>query len=139
MNGHSQKVLDYLDAPPADEEEIMEELKICDCCKREFPEELLQPYISGGSRIPDICPICALGLSNLQHGMNRTEFNGTMANEMLREARAYLIQHPQSAKWAADEEEWLSNCCGAPPANGQSPDETDYCGQCGEHCTYEEN
>ena len=38
----------------------------------------------------------------------------------------------------ADEEEWLSNCCGAPPANGQSPEETDYCGQCGEHCEFEE-
>ncbi len=130
MNGHSQEVLDYLDAPPADEEEMMEELKLCDCCKRDFPEELLQPHFLGGPLAPDICPICTLKLSNLQHGLNRSEFYGAQANEMLREARAYLIE--QLPK------KWLSNCCGAPPAYGQSPEETDYCSQCGEHCTYEE-
>ncbi|KKM27000.1 hypothetical protein LCGC14_1579070 [marine sediment metagenome] len=39
-----------------------------------------------------------------------------------------------------DEEEWppVSNCCGAPPAYGLTPEETDLCGRCGEHCTYEE-
>ena len=103
MNGHTQPVLDYRDAPPADEEEWMPDLAKCDCCKREFPEELLQPYVSDGPVTPDICPICALGLSNLQHGMDRIEFNGTMANEMLREARHYLIKNPQVAKFEGGE------------------------------------
>ena len=39
----------------------------------------------------------------------------------------------------ADEEEWerFSNCCGALPIFGQTPEETDICGQCGEHCVFE--
>ena len=32
-------------------------------------------------------------------------------------------------------EQWLSNCCNAP--RGQTPQETDYCGECGEHCEFE--
>ena len=99
MNGHSREVIEYLREPLPDEEEYLEDLATCDCCKRDFPEELLQPYVSGGSVSPDSCPICALGLSNIQHGMNRTEFNGTMANEMLRESRAYLIKHPQISEY----------------------------------------
>ena len=32
----------------------------------------------------------------------------------------------------------LSNCCNVPPAYGQTPEETDYCSKCGEHCEFEE-
>ena len=35
------------------------------------------------------------------------------------------------------QEQWLSNCCAAPPVYGLTPAETDYCSECGEHCEFE--
>ncbi|KKN70689.1 hypothetical protein LCGC14_0428440 [marine sediment metagenome] len=73
------------------------ELKECEICKRMFPDLLIVevPYV--GER-PRMCPICALEVSNQAHGLNRTEFNGTMANEMLFEARAFLIKEAEDAE-----------------------------------------
>ena len=62
----------------------------CTHCERFFPSHLIQSLFTGGRGYEAMCPICALKDMNKTHGMNRTEFNGTMANELLAEARAYI-------------------------------------------------
>ena len=65
----------------------------CVPCGRFFPSHLIQPHFISGRGFKDKCPICALKDMNKIHGMNRTQFNGTMANDLLTEARAYLSKH----------------------------------------------
>ena len=67
---------------------MMSVIQICERCEKGFPDHLFDSMFFEGGYIT-VCPICALAISNEAHGMTRTEFNGTMANEMLTEARAY--------------------------------------------------
>jgi hypothetical protein len=65
----------------------------CHKCKRQFPDHLIDNLITvtGGKMTSlSVCPICALDLSNKQHGINRAEFTGEKANQMLKNAREYL-------------------------------------------------
>lgn len=62
----------------------------CTKCQRMFPEHLIQPYVTNVAPPQYVCPICALALSNEQHGQNRTEFSGEMAQQYLEEAQEYL-------------------------------------------------
>ncbi len=71
--------------------------KECTKCKRKFPDHLIQPYISSRRAPQEVCPICALALSNEQHGLNRTEFSGKIANHLLDEARAFIAKYGKEA------------------------------------------
>jgi len=62
----------------------------CSKCQRMFPEHLIQPYITNVAPTQHVCPICALVLSNKQHGLNRTEFSGEMVQQWLEEAQEFL-------------------------------------------------
>lgn len=69
----------------------------CPHCGREFPEHLVQPMVGTGISL-DMCPICALEISNKMHGIKRTEFAGEIANQYLREAKAYLAEKRREEK-----------------------------------------
>ena len=58
----------------------------CQECKRSFSDELIQPLYYKGTYTP-MCPLCALAITNKIHGMNRKKFAGTMANELLEQAK----------------------------------------------------
>ena len=54
---------------------------ICDDCKINYPDELIQPFNS-----QHLCGICALNASNKAVGWNRTKFTGTQAERLRRAA-----------------------------------------------------
>ena len=62
----------------------------CPQCEKDLPEHLLQPLMVNGAHTEPMCPICALGIINKTHGINRKEFAGTQAQEMLREAKKHV-------------------------------------------------
>ncbi len=67
----------------------MDETKNCPLCTIDFPDHLIQVMFTSEGNM-EVCPICALDIQNTLHGIERTEFSGEMANQMLFEARAYL-------------------------------------------------
>ena len=71
----------------------------CLNCGIKFPEHLIQPMVGSGFSLM-MCPICALEVSNKMHGLNRNEFNGEIANQYLKEARAYLAARQPSRSHA---------------------------------------
>jgi len=67
-------------------------VKKCSYCNHEFPEHLIQSIAlidEAGLRYVPICPICALATLNKMHGIEQTEFQGQIANSLLKEAREY--------------------------------------------------
>lgn len=66
----------------------------CSKCKLQFPEHLIQSMAVTPHGQPlaylKICPICALQLTNHLHGLNRTDFDGPLARDLLRQARQFI-------------------------------------------------
>lgn len=62
----------------------------CGACDEKFPSRLLSPLVTPKGVTSPICPICALSITNEIHGIDRTEFTGTMAQEMLEEAQEIM-------------------------------------------------
>lgn len=76
-----------------------EDTEKCGECGRNAPSECLSPMaVGGGGELgytPAICPLCALKVSNELHGDDRTEFTGTMAQQMLEECEDYYQETGQ--------------------------------------------
>lgn len=61
---------------------------ICAECKRDFPERLLAPLQINKGGVNPCCPLCALMIRNLIHGLEPdTPFNGPNAAALHAEAR----------------------------------------------------
>ena len=78
------------------EEEAMSQKTKCTRCDKTFPDHLMQSLFTSGKGYESMCPICALAQMNEVHGMNRTEFSGEMANQLLYEARGLLKKTPKN-------------------------------------------
>ncbi len=68
-------------------------MKECSQCHKEFPSHLIDQLVSfeGGLKTSfDSCPICALAFTNKMHGIERTDFTGSMASLMLAEAKEFI-------------------------------------------------
>ena len=66
----------------------------CSQCKRNFPDHLLAPLHFNEDVIPNVCPICALELLNIRHGLECETLGGETAEAMRLEAIQYLEDHP---------------------------------------------
>ena len=66
----------------------------CVECKHKYPKHLIQPMVigvRGKLEYRSVCPFCALKITNLVHGLSRTDFfPGSAAQSMLEEARKHL-------------------------------------------------
>ena len=68
----------------------MKKCKVKDIgCGRMFPSHLIHPMVSTIGTF-ELCPLCALKLRNRIHGLNDTQFKGSIANQLLEEARAII-------------------------------------------------
>lgn len=63
----------------------------CNKCGVDYPDGYLSP-IMGTGVAEMVCGICALELSNQVLGINRTEFQGEMAEDLRQDAIAYRKQ-----------------------------------------------
>lgn len=62
-------------------------MALCEKCKTDYPVHLINCMYVTGCHL-DVCPICALAISNEVHGMERENFaKGSLAQAMLEEAR----------------------------------------------------
>jgi hypothetical protein len=62
----------------------------CEDCGRTTPEDVpVQAMVTSAGRTGDICAVCALRVSNLQLGIQREKFTGTVAEEM----RVKTVRH----------------------------------------------
>lgn len=67
----------------------------CDDCQWNYPDTYLnRMYVNGGYTKP-ICGICALELMNSVHGVQRTKFNGEMAEQARLDAIKWRKNHPK--------------------------------------------
>ena len=67
----------------------------CPQCEKDFPEHLLHPLLVNGAHTEPMCPICAMGIINKTHGINRKKFAGTTAQAMLLEAKQHVRRTKQ--------------------------------------------
>ena len=58
----------------------------CNECNRKFPDGLVSNMLT----YRYVCPICGLKISNEIHGINRTDFDGPIAQQMLFDAREFV-------------------------------------------------
>ncbi len=66
-------------------------MKLCEICKIEFPEHLIDQCIAGERAIQNCCPICANEEINELHGLPYgTPFRGEQAKANYDEAWAFL-------------------------------------------------
>jgi hypothetical protein len=61
----------------------------CNECKKTIPPELLSPLMTSDGAVLDVCGVCALSLSNMALGIERTKFQGEVAEAM----RQSALQH----------------------------------------------
>ena len=64
-------------------------MKKCPQCNRDFPAHLINRMVSNEGSFYS-CPLCALEYGNKMHGINRTDFTGTIASQLLAEAREFI-------------------------------------------------
>lgn len=69
-------------------------LERCDECGESYPPELVTHYFSGNARFQRsrCCGVCALALSNKEHGLKRRKFQGELAEAMRQDAIAYRLK-----------------------------------------------
>ena len=58
----------------------------CNECGFDYPEEILAPLMTSSGNVASVCGICALELSNQVLGVERTEFQGEIAESFRLEA-----------------------------------------------------
>lgn len=80
-----------------------EDTEKCGECKRDAPSHCLSPMFIGSNEgsgyTASICPLCALRITNDVHGVDRTEFTGTMAQQMLEECAKHYKVTGQQRTW----------------------------------------
>lgn len=64
-------------------------MKKCPKCDRYFPNHLINLLVSSAGNTLS-CPICALEHGNKMHDINRTDFDGVKAKQLLAEAKEFL-------------------------------------------------
>lgn len=93
-------------------------MKACEVCEDAYPGHLIQPLIVGPLR-REVCPICALDISNELDGFHRSEFKGEVAESLRQEALRYreqqggIMRHHTAEPWCVWEPEF-----NATPASG---------------------
>jgi hypothetical protein len=66
-------------------------LAACPECERRFPADLLHPMQTSEGHLARVCPLCALTLRNVMHGLPKdTPFHGSEAKRMWRRAAAWV-------------------------------------------------
>lgn len=68
---------------------MKEDFDCCDKCKKEFPEDMIQPFFSTRGNFM-LCAPCALEKRNKMHGFKDNKFNGSEANKLLFRTKEYL-------------------------------------------------
>lgn len=67
-------------------------MKICEKCKKKFPNHLMPMPMFTSLGTYQVCAICALEIRNELHGLNDKEFVGEMANKLLNQTKEYLTK-----------------------------------------------